>query len=834
MNWSAYRYLLFVAAAALAVFGLAWALEPRLNRRQDDPHRTPSEIILLMAVMALGLATIYTNYYTRTMAFGWWDIGSDTMEQYVPYYLNLIESVRSGTLGLWNYQFGLGVSFMGYQSWTLDPFNLVVIPICLVGGSSCLSLALVVAHSLKIILSGLLFDHLLLSYSKVPLARVLGASLYAFCGYIVLWGQHYWLGSVCVTSVALLVALEALMRRWSTPRFVGVMSLSALSIISSIYLGFMIMLFAASYALVRVVHVSQCKSPTQFFRAYGRLAVPAFCGVLLSGIILVPYGSLLLNDSSRVTSTAQASLSSRIMGYLTSFAPPTWIMPVLSRLLGNSLISSGEAIPQTVIPPSSTLTIINVFEFVNLGLSCGAIILLLQFGHWVAQEASARDKVLVSIALLFAVLYCFNAFFPALNTVFADVKYRSSFTVCILACLAMTIGFEHAFVDRTGSLLLLLVGAVMSVGVVVWSFLNTVNGQLDCWIYLAATLLVVMAGYLCLKREATRLLPLLICMAIIGSSVADGFFTTNRRTISSPEDFPLATQPNKASNTQDALAFLKEYDTGFYRIEKVGYYDWGHFEESLSQGYQGITSYNSTVDSHTVDVYTMLLPDIFYLDNVAYHIFTPELVSPQVLKLFGVRYLLSSDEYDVPWLEEVETFGFVHLYRMTDDTQVLTLHTTVVTEGEANALPDAAARLKRIAEDDAVIVPDAVGNSMEAATTSSDLVGTANVVRRGQGLEASTFSERDCIACLSIPAVSGWRVSVDGQEVETFCANYGFIGFKLPAGEHTVRATFVPRGLLPGGLMCLVGLVLAAIACRIGRRQPQQHPARAPKHSDRH
>jgi uncharacterized membrane protein YfhO len=91
----------------------------------------------------------------------------------------------------------------------------------------------------------------------------------------------------------------------------------------------------------------------------------------------------------------------------------------------------------------------------------------------------------------------------------------------------------------------------------------------------------------------------------------------------------------------------------------------------------------------------------------------------------------------------------------------------------------------------------------------------------GQVLSSKVAIDAECVGCLAVPYSEGWRVTVDGTAVETFRADYGFVGFVLEPGTHTVEARFVPQGLLVGGAAAAVGVVLAVVACVSTRRRQQ-------------
>jgi hypothetical protein len=162
-------YLAWVCLAGVALLALLAHLVPSLSAEREGRRRTASEVVLLLAAMALGILAIYWNFLFGDARFGYWDLGSDTLEQYVPFYLELVRGVSSGSWGPWNFDYGLGASLLAFATWANDPFNLFTVPLTLALGTSGLGIVLVLVQALKIILSGLLFDHLLTFYGESSL-----------------------------------------------------------------------------------------------------------------------------------------------------------------------------------------------------------------------------------------------------------------------------------------------------------------------------------------------------------------------------------------------------------------------------------------------------------------------------------------------------------------------------------------------------------------------------------------------------------------------------------------------------------------------------------------
>ena len=856
MTWSDYIYLAPLALCAAALFALVAKLASSLSK----PSRamTREEFIVLSLVTALGLAVVYGRFYLGDTLFAYSDVGSDTLEQYVPYYLNLLDSVKEGTLGAWNFEYGLGASFMSYQSWTFDPFNLVLIPLGLLLGNSHLAVALIAVQSLKIVTCAFVSNRLLSFFCETPLARLVGASLLSFGGYLILWGQHYWIGSIYVMALVVLLLLELLREQWTVPRFAGLALGTTISIVMSTYSGFMIMLFAAIYAVFRTIHFTDGKGVAGFARAYGRLALPVVCGILMAMVTLVPYVMLMLGDSNRITGNESAL--SRAAEYATSFVPASWIPVILSRLLGSSLISSGEPIPNAVMAPNEQFPYVNVYEIIAIGISGIAIIMICLFLQWTILRATKRDKILIFIAGFLVILYCFNFFLPTLFNALVNPKYRSSFAVAIPLCIAVAFAWEHTIMKRDVSPAVLFTSLILSEAILLWSLVNTVNGRLECLVFCLALPVFCFAIFINSrgnsdygKSPAQPIALALACFIAVSLVIVDAFFTTNKRSTCTTSDFPEASQNESSADTLKALEYLRENDGSFWRVEKT-YSDWTSLDDSLVQGYSGISSYNSTLDSDVEEFYMRLWSNAI-IGDIAYQSFASDPGHPELLNILGVKYVLSHDLLDWPWLSLETTIGTVKIYRNTACSSIATLKEGTVTESVTSSLASDADR--RALLSGAIIVPDEDATVLygletltrdelteayrdylrsvpasELSVSNPDGLSFDEVLSLNPGylplseanfrlvgssrLEGEVFAISPAVTCLAVPNTSGWHVLVDGREVDTFRANYGFIGFAVGAGTHEVTAYFEPNGLREGCYLSAAGLIATCITGAAG------------------
>ena len=328
MSLSEFPHLIicFMAAVALAVYAKRHMAE--LTRTSSK--QTRCERIMLASVVLIGAAAIYGSLLLGSTRFAYTDRGLDTLEQYVPIYVDLIERVRSGTVGAWNFGYGLGTAVLSYQSWVLDPFNLLLVAMGLALGTERLWFILAFIQVVKITVSAAVFDCLLKRYCQTPLARILGAATFGFGGYLLLWGQHYWLGSMHVLFAVVVLCAERLLESMSAPRFLAFSLCSAICMGWSPYCGFMVMLGCAFYCLMRIIAVAE--GVKDCVRLVARLALAVLCGAMISAVTMLPYATYLATETSRVDGGG-TSTGAKIIGFATGFVPMRWIPMLLSRLL---------------------------------------------------------------------------------------------------------------------------------------------------------------------------------------------------------------------------------------------------------------------------------------------------------------------------------------------------------------------------------------------------------------------------------------------------------------------------------------------------------------------
>lgn len=101
--------------------------------------------------------------------------------------------------------------------------------------------------------------------------------------------------------------------------------------------------------------------------------------------------------------------------------------------------------------------------------------------------------------------------------------------------------------------------------------------------------------------------------------------------------------------------------------------------------------------------------------------------------------------------------------------------------------------------------------------TLSDLTVSGNRVSYSVNLK------EDKIMCLAVPYSEGWKVRVDGEEVETCVVNDMFVGIDVQAGEHVIECIYTTPGVYIGILISGVSMLTVFLWILYNRKHNSLH-----------
>ncbi|MGX8729162.1 MAG: YfhO family protein, partial [Lachnospiraceae bacterium] len=272
--------------------------------------------LLILAACLLGLSKYL--FEGRLFVFAN-DIGSDTWQQYLSLYAAIARKIAAGDFSLWSTTIGFGTSIF-----MLNPGNPALVVAYLLGaacGVEILPSVMIFLYIAEIFAAGILAYLYLSTFSFGEVPKLLAAFMYAFSGFMIVWGQHYQFAIVpALTMLELLMAERCLKGR----RYVGLVLATAISVISSMYIAYMLLLFTGVYLLLRLF-LRERKLRIYIKEAF-RVLWPILLGVGLAMVTLLPSAANIFLVSSRME--RYASLAERLFDPL----PGAYYLALLERL----------------------------------------------------------------------------------------------------------------------------------------------------------------------------------------------------------------------------------------------------------------------------------------------------------------------------------------------------------------------------------------------------------------------------------------------------------------------------------------------------------------------
>ena len=161
--------------------------------------------VFVLLVMVLGTAAVvYYPFLFQNQIFIYNDIGSDTQNVYYPFFASLLRKLSNGDFSMMDFTHGLGTSILSRPADSASLFTYLQFLL----GASGLKYALVYVHILKIVLAAYVCYLFLDNFDFSKLAKVIAAYAYAFNGFTVLWGQHYFFAAASLYIVLVLLGVE--------------------------------------------------------------------------------------------------------------------------------------------------------------------------------------------------------------------------------------------------------------------------------------------------------------------------------------------------------------------------------------------------------------------------------------------------------------------------------------------------------------------------------------------------------------------------------------------------------------------------------------------------
>lgn len=609
-------------------------------------------LVILWGAVAISVLIVFFPFFTGDGLVVWNDAGSDTRQQYLMHYATIVNHLKDGNYSLWDMNLGFGASLFA-----LNPFHLFLLPVYLLGvvfGTGHIPTFLLFMMIVQFFLAGT-FCYLFLScFSLSESGKVIAAYLYTFCGYLLVWGQHYHFGAFAVFLPLLLFLLErAMQRRRFSP---AVPLVVALMVCSSTYMSYMSLLMAGAYLLYRAV--LEDGAPAKRVRLFLARCGEILLGLGLGAVVFLPSVRFLTTVSSRLDKGG--SLLGRMWEYCSLF-PAEFYRTAFLRFFSTTFEGIAQYNGYS-----------NLYEAPVLFFGVLFVILLPQYLFSIRrQEASRKSKILQYVAVLFFVFCMFVRLGASIFNGFAYPFSRHSFIFMPLFALVTARSLDDIRIRRRLSIPALILSAALLVCACCTALPRLSAAEPYGWDIVTDIIATGVLGALMIlllvllsrkdHNRLRRVATVLLFLCVIANVTGEGLLCYNARDVLTTTNADYW-GPLYDPDVDAALAWLKENDPTFYRLEK-DYYAGSYCMDALEQGYHGISAYNSTPNRGIEELVNYVIPNFPIMARYEYTFRQIGYYSGHST-LFGIKYLLSRSTDPKPdGFRQIGQFGNLYLYQ---------------------------------------------------------------------------------------------------------------------------------------------------------------------------
>ncbi len=524
--------------------------------------------VVLLGFAALIFFVLYRRFLFGNAVYLFKDVGSDSMSSSYPILVMLSRLFHAGDFSAYTLSSGLGsdtsVTFLQY----LNPLK----GFLLFFGRDTMPYALLMQLLIGHVICAYAAYRYLLLMTGHGIASVIGALLFAYSSYSVLWSENLSYG-ICLTMFALTMwAVEAFIRKRTGGTFLLLTGVLALYLVTNYFFCYMTALFVIGYLILRAFFARE-KAGT-FFRQFFGTGISAVFALMISGAAVAAIAGTFLGSVR--TGDATRPLAS----FLKKGVDVRMLFACVSRLFSENLAGIGDA----YWGPD------NYYEIAALFV--GVLFFFAFF--YLLYKKETRIPLLITTALCAAALllpvcrYILN-----LNW----LCMRFSYWICFLECIAVTFFLRDLLTGQGRRRIIFAVLTALAAAGAVYAALFIFGDRLGftlsvrtarfsavCFALFAAGLILAASG-----RLPSRLLPALILLAVFGEIVVmhhDTLYLREYVTWDRWQEAPYSSAVYAAANSVAAS------DGGLYRISSAD--DYLLANEGLVDGYNGTTLYNNT------------------------------------------------------------------------------------------------------------------------------------------------------------------------------------------------------------------------------------------------
>ena len=734
------------------------------------------------------------------------DIGSDSINIFYPWLVCLSDTIKADGVPGWSFSQGMGQNI--FPIWLGDFFS----DFLAYFDKNTIASGLAYMEVVKVILSGFVFYKFLKEIKLSNYVCLIFALLFAFCGFMLIGGT--W---VIFSVEALYISLVLYgFERWLNHKkyfwfVIGVMCLAFLQPFLLLPYSFVL----GCYITARYFDVND-KGTKGFIIFLSKTVGLAAIGVAISAYQLLP-DVLQYLESPRVG--GESSFFVKLQKQPAFGLADEWLrFTTVFRSFGSDTLGNGNNFKgwQNYLEAP-------VFY-------CGIICLIL-----FPQFFSSLNKIQKRIYGVITFLFCLPILFPYFRYLFwafsGDYFRAFSLTITIFLLIFSARALDYIFKNNKinkkvfGVTILFLLILLYTPSQQYRSAVNTGLRMMVTVLLFVYSFFIFRAGTVKLLKNNFKLILLLICLVEV---ISFSHQTINDRDALRTE--VLKEKIGYNDYTVDAVAYLKEKDKSFYRLNKdysSGLAMHGSINDAKVQGFYGTSSYYSFNQKN----YIKFLGDFGVIDVKDENStrWAKGLVDrPILFSLASGKYWLSKRPDNAVasmGFDSIAKFGDVKVFKSKYSVPFGVTYDKIINEDDFK-------KLSTIQKDfcalrACVISKEDINNfsslksfnpSDTNAILSYDNFGSYIKDLKKDSLKVTKFSN-DCIKgnislntskvlFFSFPFDEGWKAKVNDVSVNVFRINAGLTGLILNNGANTVELFFEPRLKNKGKVISMFALLV--------------------------
>lgn len=745
----------------------------------------------VLMIMMLGTALlVYCKYIFGNSYWIFYDIGSDTWNEYFPALTMLAEKIRSGDLSTWCMNWGTGVDLANNQSIICDPFNIPLVILYLVGGRWTMAYGLIYVHMAKCLLTGYI-TFLWLSEFKLDWnGRVIGAYVCAFNGFLVLWGQHYFFATACVFMILDIYLIEKTIRDQN--KSVWMIISIAMTLATSLYTAFPIALACVAYLVLRLLSLVNVWNTKRIIRKLATIIIDVIVAVLISGIISLPAYYQLTEVSSRIGGQMSVPL----------FFDLATLGGIFTRFFSNNLLG----IANNYIGP------LNYYELSQLFFSClGPSMLIIFFMEKIHRD---EKRWLYLILAIIAGMMMLMPLGGAICNKFVTTATRYSYVYIPLMAYAIAWFFSNFRRLHKDTHIIVSCTTVVSAIMLCFIYIKHVRANtqdrsiLDVYLTVIVICLLTFAVMIISdykEKGKNRFIASAVFCIITFSVIADSAITSLIR-LNITSD---STYTKNVEDTSQILRKIRTDDKELIRIEKT--YDDSFYNDALLENYLGISYYNTTFSKYVQSFMTEVWPKTVNVGgNPGYVTFNADAENGGMASLFGIRYVLSKAPVSYCYSQIGNLADGIGVYKNENSMGLGRNYKKVMRQSDFAELTEVQ---RQKALETSLVLQDS-----DYELNRMNTVETPTAVKVFKGKNSSHMmikAESSTPGYIFVPVTwdRGWRAKVNGHQVKLYRADIGFQAIKIQSGKNIVKLDYKQplqrEGIIAtiSGLLCIIVLL---------------------------